>query len=87
MEIEFQKNHTDSVFALKVLYTGQRLISAGADKRIIIWSTQTGQILGEFYEGHLGTIQDLFVTKNMQTLFSAGRDCQIVKWNINGFTK
>ena len=51
VEVEFAKSHRDNIFALKIFQNGLRLISGSADQRILIWSTQNGQILGEFYGG------------------------------------
>lgn len=52
-----------------------------------MWSTQSGQSLGEFYEGHSNVIQDIFITSNNQCLYSVGRDCLVVKWNADNYMK
>lgn len=51
LEFDFSRAHRDNIFSLKIFQNGLKLISGSADQRIIIWSTQNGQILGEFYGG------------------------------------
>ena len=62
---------------------GQRLASAGYDKTVRLWNTDTGQHAGDPLMGHTGEVTDVVFSPDGQRLASAGYDKTVRLWNAD----
>lgn len=76
------EGHTGTVRSLAFTPDSQRLISAGDDQTLKIWSAETGQQLMEL-PGHTSAVKSLAVKSDGSILASASDDQTITLWNLN----
>ncbi len=65
--------HTAGVYALEPL-PGNRLVTGGVDRRVILWDLATGEIISEEEDSHRGAITDLEASADGRWLASASDD-------------
>jgi WD40 repeat protein len=75
--------HSEAALALASLPDGRRLVSGGADGRVIVWDLQTAAPLAELV-GHAADvpIMNLDITPDGMWLASAGHDRQACVWRL-----
>ncbi len=59
---------------------GKQILSAGVDRDLLLWDTQTGKLLKRFI-GHKDDIRCMTVSANGRFAFSADRSGRIIQWN------
>jgi WD40 repeat protein len=80
------KAHTEDVFALKVSPNGNRLASAGADGRVLIWELPTLRQINSL-EGHTGWVRCLDYSPDGATLASISHDNYLILWDLEEATE
>ena len=76
------KGHMDTAVALAFSQDGLFLASAGLDRNIRLWNTQTGDCI-HVLRGHSGSIKSLAISQDQQTLVSCSReDRKIIFWDL-----
>ena len=73
--------HTSFVNALLFTPDGNRLISAAADRRVLLWNLADGSVEMEL-SGHTGFVNTIELDGSGQWLASGGADNQILIWNL-----
>lgn len=74
--------HEGSVAGIAVSLDGQKIASGSADKKIIIWNLQNGEVEKEL-KGHDGQVTTLAFTPDGKKLVSGSTDKTVKIWNIN----
>ncbi len=74
--------HSDILYAAVPSPDGRRLATAGYDRRIVLWDTNTGQI-ERTMDGHHGAIFDLAFSSTGKVLASASADSTVKLWNVD----
>lgn len=78
------QGHTEGINVI-ALYANTKLLSAGSDKRIIIWDIKQKRLIGAM-DGHADSITYLKVTSNCGFAVSASTDNSIRIWNLTFFS-
>lgn len=79
---EFFDSHTDRVTALTFDAGGDRLASAGADRRVLVWDSASRTQVGSL-DGHEDAVQDCaFVGPDGSEIVTAGRDGTARLWDV-----
>lgn len=71
--------HADWVLSTAVTADGQRIASAGADRKVKLWDTRTRALLLEL-SGHTGKVLSVDFSPDDQLLASAGEDKTVRLW-------
>ncbi|WP_179067326.1 WD40 repeat domain-containing protein [Nostoc sp. C052] len=81
-DLRFNHHHTSDINWVAISPDGQKMISAGADKIIMLWDIKAGKYLGKLSK-HSTTIYALAIHPNGESFFSAdGNGCiKIWQWN------
>lgn len=74
--------HTDAIMALAVTPDGSRIISAGQDGTIRIWSSRDGQETHRL-QGHTGPVSGLAMSPDGRWFVSAGADMLLLVWDLH----
>jgi WD40 repeat protein len=74
--------HRDWVRSVALSGDGQRAISAGDDKTVILWDLQTGGALRRL-EGHTGWIWSVALSYNARVALSGSDDCSAIVWDLD----
>lgn len=76
--------HKDSIQTLVFDNSGRFLISAGADKRILVWDIASGHLVADLFGPHTDTIFTLNMNKSTEgvILASGGLDNKVVLWDL-----
>ena len=80
-EIMTFQAHDDDVHCLVISAGGDRLFSAGKDKRIKIWNPETGAEILKL-SGHTGEVLRLAAAADGKKLYSGGKDKTIRVWDL-----
>jgi WD40 repeat protein len=80
--ISIFRGHQRSVLSIDCTKDGKRLVSAGADGKIILWD-QDGNIIRTFI-GHQGGVFDAVFSPNGKYVLSAGEDKTARLWDLQG---
>lgn len=78
--------HSDVVLALAFEPRGQRLCSAGADGRVLLFDADSGQQLGAFL-GHSGRVLSVAWSPDRNYLVTGGADRTVIVFNVNARTE
>lgn len=78
--------HSDVVLALAFEPGGQRLCSAGADGKVLLWNAETGQQLGAFL-GHSGRVLSIAWSPDRNYIVSGGADRSVIVFNLSSRTE
>ncbi|MFK7821483.1 MAG: c-type cytochrome domain-containing protein [Planctomycetaceae bacterium] len=73
--------HRDTLYSAVLSPNKTILATAGYDRKIILWNTQTGEPIRTL-SGHNGAIFDLDFSPDGQTLASASADETVKVWNV-----
>lgn len=81
-DLRFNHHHTGDINWIAISPDGQKMISAGADKIIMVWDISTGKSLGKLSK-HSTIIYALAIHPNGESFFSGdGNGCiKIWQWN------
>ena len=83
-KIIFQnKQHTDRVYALSLSPDNKYIISAGNDKSICVWDSQSYNFIKSFESGHTSPIRALAWSNNNDFIISSSNDNKIIKRMYN----
>ena len=76
--------HKDNIQSLLFENSGRFLISAGADKRILVWDIASGHLVADLFGPHTDSIFTLSCNKNTEgvILASGGLDNKVVLWDL-----
>ena len=74
-------DHTSPVNALVLLPDNRRLISAGADKTILLWDITTGEVL-QSWSDQTSFVNALHLSPDETTLYSGTADGALQAWNL-----
>ena len=77
--------HKDNIHCLLFDNTGRFLISAGADKRILVWDISSGHLVADLFGQHSDSIFSLSINRNAPDgviLASGGLDNRVVLWDL-----
>lgn len=83
---EVLEGHSDVVWTVACHPDGKHVISAGFDKRAILWDTETGAIVHVF-EGHTDGITAVAITRDGRYLFIGSWDRLVIQWEIDTGTE
>lgn len=78
--------HDDTISQIKYSPNGKLIASAGWDKKIKIWHSESGDLINTI-EGHKAGVNTLAFTPDGQVLISADEDKNIKLWKLNGQPK
>ena len=82
VQILIENGHTEYVLDLAFpQHKGRILASASADKRILLWSVETYELLWAM-EGHTGPVNSIQFSSDGTILVSGSRDRTIRTWAI-----
>ena len=73
--------HGDTVFALDFSRDGQRLVTAGGDRLIKVWTVATHEVVAVL-EGHTAQVLAVAFNTNATQVVSGGVDQQLKVWDI-----
>jgi WD40 repeat protein len=74
--------HSDVVLALAFEPHGQRLCSAGADGKVLLFNAETGQQLGAFF-GHSGRVLSVAWSPDRNYIVTGGADRNVMVFNVS----
>ncbi|HEY6077267.1 MAG TPA: WD40 repeat domain-containing protein, partial [Polyangiaceae bacterium] len=74
--------HSDVVLALAFEPRGQRLCSAGADGKVLLFDAETGQQLGAFF-GHSGRVLSVAWSPDRNYIVTGGADRSVIVFNVS----
>jgi len=74
--------HKDSLTALITLKDGHTIISAGLDKKIVIWDAADNKQPIKELEEHTGSVNYLYMMNNLGNFVSCGSDHKIIIWKV-----
>ncbi len=75
--------HSDGVYAVAYSPDGQLLASGGRDNAILLWDTQTNQLIGAPLTGHADYVNSLAFSPNGNTLLSGSSDGTVRHWDVS----
>lgn len=78
----FTGEHNDALFDAALSPDGRVLATAGYDRRILIWDTDTGAVSREI-DGHNGAVFDLAFSPDGTVLASASADETVKLWTVS----
>jgi WD40 repeat protein len=76
--------HEGPVAAMRFNSRGDRLVTAGADERLIVWDPRRAAAVETLAARGIGLVQDLEVAADGRTAYSAGRDGTLISWDLTG---
>ena len=79
--------HEGPVAAMGFSPRGDRLVTAGADERLIVWDARRATAVETLAAGGIGLVQDLQVSADGATAYSAGRDGTVIAWDLTGLRR
>ncbi|OUL21497.1 hypothetical protein BV372_31650 [Nostoc sp. T09] len=84
-DLRFNYHHTSDINWVAISPDGQKMISAGADKIIMLWDISAGKYLGKLSK-HSTVIYALAIHPNGESFFSTdGNGCiKVWRWNWGG---
>lgn len=76
--------HKDNIHVLCFDNSGRFLVSAGADKRILIWDIASGHLVADLSGVHTNSIYTLSFNRGPESIIlaSGGLDNRVVLWNM-----
>ncbi|MEH2224259.1 WD40 repeat domain-containing protein [Nostoc sp.] len=80
-DLRFNHHHTSDINWVAISHDGQKIISAGADKNIMIWDGDTGKHLG--LSKHPNIIYALAIHSYKEKFYSADGSGCIKAWHLN----
>ncbi|PHM09508.1 WD40 repeat domain-containing protein [Nostoc sp. 'Peltigera malacea cyanobiont' DB3992] len=80
-DLRFNHHHTSDINWVAISHDGQKIISAGADKNIMIWDGNTGKYLG--LSKHTNIIYALAIHSYKEKFYSADGSGCIKAWHLN----
>jgi WD40 repeat protein len=75
------EGHTGTVAALAVTPDGKRVVSAGHDKTVRVWETETGREL-RCFRGHTSAVHAIAVSADGKTALSGAEDNTARLWEL-----
>jgi WD40 repeat protein len=75
--------HDGVVTDLRFTPDARRLLTAGADGRLIEWNVADAQRL-ETFTGHAGSISQIAIAPDGSTAYTAGEDGTVIAWDLAG---
>jgi DNA-binding SARP family transcriptional activator/WD40 repeat protein/energy-coupling factor transporter ATP-binding protein EcfA2 len=76
--------HEGAVAAMRFSPRGDRLVTAGADERLMVWKTARATAVETLAADGIGVVQDLAVAADGGVAYSAGRDGTVIAWDLTG---
>jgi WD40 repeat protein len=73
--------HTKDVYSVAFNRTGDRLVSASLDEKVIVWDVDTGKCQVEL-SGHTGEVYTAVFHPDGKRIASAGRDSVLCLWDV-----
>lgn len=74
--------HTGRIAGLAFGANGRRLVSAAADRRVILWDMQSGAII-ERLSNHTDWVNDITYSSDGRMALSASDDATLILWNTD----
>ena len=78
---ELLVGHGDWVIGVAVTPNGQKIVSTGDDKRLIVWDLETGK-QEQVLKGHTGRVWSVAITPDGLRAVSASDDKTLIVWNL-----
>lgn len=75
--------HTDMVWSVSFSPDGNKIVSASADKTIIIWDATTGEQIGQPLKGHTNTVRSASFSPDGKCIVSASSDGTVRIWDVS----
>ncbi len=80
--VRLLSGHEDRVESVAFSPDGHFLVSAGKDRRILLWDLSTGDIQ-QTYQGHTDTINTVAFSPDGKILASGGSDRLVILWDVS----
>ncbi len=77
---DFSEGHRDALYGIAYSPSGEQLATAGYDRLIQLWNTETGERLRTL-KGHNGAVYGIAFSPDGRILASAGGDSSVKLWN------
>ena len=74
------KGHLRYVLSVDISPDGKKIVSGGADKFALVWSTETQRPIGQL-EGHAGDVEDVAFSPNGKFIVSSSEDRSVRVWS------
>jgi WD40 repeat protein/DNA-binding SARP family transcriptional activator len=81
--LRIAERHDGMVTDLRFTPDARRLLTAGADGRLIEWNVADGQRI-ETFTGHAGSVSRIAIAPDGRTAYTAGEDDTVIGWDLAG---
>jgi WD40 repeat protein/DNA-binding SARP family transcriptional activator len=75
--------HDGAVTDLRFTPDARRLLTSGADGRLIEWNVADAQRV-ETFTGHAGSVSQIAIAPDGSTAYTAGEDGTVIAWDLDG---
>ncbi|KAJ3233678.1 Transducin beta-like protein 2 [Chytriomyces hyalinus] len=72
--------HREQILTVQFNATGTRIVSAGVDKRIVVWNVKTAKT-EKILEGHKGQVFQAEFSRDGERILSASDDGRVIVWD------